>query len=495
MSPSNEWQTGISKSFPSCPLDQRALLSMILIPPALHSSILLAGNISKFLLPSACFYRLYSMRLRILYTWPDSRIVQAWRLWNNFSHYYRQPLIAWLFNSNFFRGFCSNSATSVIGTAQLWSPPLQERVIQGCLTDAVPRPWTKLLLSLFEHFFNSMIALFCAENVHPQNFLCSQIGSLTRLAMPNSVREVINCRKSSTALLDFIYILPVRSSFSLPSLSRHIPFTASYSLTFTSLTHYFILIFTSLPHHSILISSLGLLGNTKITMKLSILFLVVALCITGCIALPPRIQTSVPVPVSQDPSPPRPFPAGRIVEVKDPSPPRPFPKYALVGGNPLEEGYSSVPSRFPTDEESVVHDPSPPRPFPAVRVVDMESPSPPLEERDPSAPHKLVALQTAATDPSPPRPFPKYPLDGEKAIEQRDPLSRFPTEGEKEAADPSPPRPFPAGRIVEVKKASPSDIIERRSPSPLLGTPEGSEAEANDPSPPRPFSAGRVVEA
>ncbi|KAL9068767.1 MAG: hypothetical protein Q9161_005970 [Pseudevernia consocians] len=230
-------------------------------------------------------------------------------------------------------------------------------------------------------------------------------------------------------------------------------------------------------------------------MKLSILFAVVALCITGCIAPPPPIQTSVPVPVSQDPSPPRPFPAGRIVEVKDPSPPRPFPKYPLVGGNPLEEGDSSVPSRFPTDEESVVHDPSPPRPFPAGRVVDMESPSPPLEERDPSAPHKLVALQTAATDPSPPRPFPKYPLDGEKAIEQRDPLSRFPTEGEKEAADPSPPRPFPAGRIVEVKKASPSDIIERRSPSPLLRTPEGSEAEANDPSPPRPFSAGRVVEA
>lgn len=229
-------------------------------------------------------------------------------------------------------------------------------------------------------------------------------------------------------------------------------------------------------------------------MKLSIFPPVVAVLITGCFALPALLPTPTHVSVSQDPSPPRPFPAGRIVEVNDPSPPRPFPKYALEGGSPLEERDPSALSRFPTDGENEAHDPSPPRPFPAGRIVEVKYPSPPLEERDPSAPHKLVEIYTAASDPSPPRPFPKYPLDGGNPLEERDPLSRFPTGEEKEAADPSPPRPFPAGRVIEVKEPSPSDTIGPRSPSPLLRTAEGSAAEANDPSPPRPFPAGRVVE-
>ena len=283
-------------------------------------------------------------------------------------------------------------------------------------------------------------------------------------------------------------------------------------------------------------------------MKFSTLSPIIALFVTWCIALPAPIPTPTHVPVSQDPSPPRPFPAGRIVEVKDPSPPRPFPKYALEGEHALDErdalALSRFPtdgenvahdpspprpfqagrivevkdpspprpfpkyalegehalderdalalSRFPTDGENVAHDPSPPRPFPAGRIVEVKNPSPPLEERDPSAPHKLVEDYPVATDPSPPRPFPKYPLDGGNAPEERNPLSRFPSDGEKEAADPSPPRPFPAGRFVEATNPPPSDVIEQRSPSPLLRTTEGSEAEAADPSPPQPFPAGHV---
>lgn len=230
-------------------------------------------------------------------------------------------------------------------------------------------------------------------------------------------------------------------------------------------------------------------------MRFSTLSHVAALLITGSFAVPAPIPTSIHVPVSQDPSPPRPFPAGRIVEIKDPSPPRPFPKYPLEGASPIEERDPSALSRFPTDGEDEAHDPSPPRPFPAGRIVEVENPSPSLEERDPSAPHKLVESYPIATDPSPPRPFPKYALDGGNPLEERDPLSRFPDDGEKEAADPSPPRPFPAGHVVEAKDpSSASDTIEPRSPSPLLRNAEGAEAEANDPSPPRPFPAGHPVD-
>ncbi|KAM0799417.1 hypothetical protein BDR22DRAFT_855291 [Usnea florida] len=143
-------------------------------------------------------------------------------------------------------------------------------------------------------------------------------------------------------------------------------------------------------------------------------------------------------------------------------------------------------------------------------------------------PHMLVKVGTATTDPSPPRPFPKYPLDGDntldygKPLEEREPLSRFPTDGNQEAADPSPPRPFPAGPVVEVKHhgeghnvgasdpspprpfpagrlveanpASPNNTVSARSPSPLLRTVNGSAAEASDPSPPRPFPAGHAVD-
>ena len=301
------------------------------------------------------------------------------------------------------------------------------------------------------------------------------------------------------------------------------------------------------PHPRRLISTLRSLTLHRVTMKLSILSPAVAFCITGCIALPAPISTSTHVPVSQDPSPPRPFPAGRIVEVNDPSPPRPFPKYSLDGIHTLEqrdplsrfptdskdEAHDPSPprpfpagrivevndpspprpfpkyrldgihtlehrdplSRFPTESEDEAHDPSPPRPFPAGRIVEVKNAASPMEERDPSAPHRLVESSKITSDPSPPRPFLNYPLDGDDQLEERAPLSRFPTNDEKEATDPSPPRPFPAGHLVEVIDAPPSDTVEPRTPSPLLRTSEGSEAEANDLSPPRPFPAGRLVDA
>ncbi|CAF9936095.1 hypothetical protein IMSHALPRED_010461 [Imshaugia aleurites] len=229
-------------------------------------------------------------------------------------------------------------------------------------------------------------------------------------------------------------------------------------------------------------------------MKLSILSPAAAILTTQCFALPAPLPSPTHLPVLQDPSPPRPFPAGRIVEMKDPSPPRPFPKYPLIAGNPLEERDPSALSRFPTDGQSEAQDPSPPRPFPAGHFVEVEHPPPALQERDPSAPHKVVGVHTAATDPSPPRPFPKYALNDGSALEERDPLSRFPTDGEKEAEDPSPPRPFPAGRVVDVENSVPSHKIEPRSPSPLPRTATGPEAEANQPSPPRPFPAGQPID-
>ncbi|CAF9931493.1 MAG: hypothetical protein ALECFALPRED_005020 [Alectoria fallacina] len=240
-------------------------------------------------------------------------------------------------------------------------------------------------------------------------------------------------------------------------------------------------------------------------MKLSILSSVAAVVIIGSIAFPAPFPNSNHVPVSQGPSPPSSFPAGRIVEVKDSSPPQPFPKYPLVEGNPLEDRNPSTLSRFPTDGESKVQDSSPPKPFAAGRVVEAKNLSRPLEERDPSAPHMVVEIYPV--NPSPPRPFPKDPLDGGHPLEESNPFSRFPADGEMEATETlklfptgrvtevqNSSMPFPAGRAAGVKNSSSSNTIESRSPSPILRATEGSEAEANDPSPPRPFLARHPVD-
>ncbi|CAD6592529.1 MAG: hypothetical protein ASARMPRED_006387, partial [Alectoria sarmentosa] len=246
-------------------------------------------------------------------------------------------------------------------------------------------------------------------------------------------------------------------------------------------------------------------------MKLSVLASVAAVVVTGSIAFPAPFPSSTHVPVSQGPSLPRSFPAGHIVEVKAPSLPPPFPKNPPVEGNSLEFWNPSTLSRFPTEGENEVHDPSPPTPFAAGRVVEVKNLSRPLEERDPSAPHMVVETIPITS-------VPKHQLDGGHPPEERDPLSRFPADGEMEVTEPLrlfPPgraveeknismpfpagrvtevqnssSPFPAARVAEVKNSSSSNTIESRSPSPILRNTEGSEAEANDPSPPRPFIAG-----
>lgn len=218
-------------------------------------------------------------------------------------------------------------------------------------------------------------------------------------------------------------------------------------------------------------------------MKLSNLCPVVALLIVKAIAHPAPVPASTRVPVSQDPSPPRPFPkyalegtdplsrfpsdpkheaAGPFVVTKDP------PKYPLVKGNVLEERVPLALSRFPADGEDEANDPSPPRPFPAGRISATEGSSPPPEQQKPKRPHTIEV---------------DYIFEAGNPLEKRGPLSRFPTDDEEEANDPSPPRPFPPGRISEANDSSPSHIIEPRIPSPRLRTSKGSEAKANDPPP------------
>ena len=236
-------------------------------------------------------------------------------------------------------------------------------------------------------------------------------------------------------------------------------------------------------------------------MKLSNIYPAVTILILKAIAHPAPLPASTHLPVSQDPSPPRPFakyalegkdplssfPTGPeheaadpFVLTNDPSPPRPFPKYPLVEGNALEERVPLALSRFPTDGEDEANDPSPPRPFPAGRIFATEGPSPPLERtEEPKAPHKIEV---------------DHILEAGNPLEKRGPLSRFPTGDEKEANDPSPPSPFLPGRISEADDSSPSHIIEPRIPLPPLRTTEGFEAEANDPSPPRPSPSGQVEE-
>ena len=129
-------------------------------------------------------------------------------------------------------------------------------------------------------------------------------------------------------------------------------------------------------------------------MKFTIFAPLAALLAAGAIARP------APVP-SQDPSP-----AGSL------------PKYALVEGNPLEKRTPLALSRFPTDNEDEVNDPSPPRPFPAGHPVEANSPSarnvfeprtarPPLSNTE-GIIHPVDPI-AKIDDPSPPMPFPAGP--------------------------------------------------------------------------------------